>query len=192
MKNRTILITALWLLVLFFLGLTFFSQQRRQAATLSREAFLEQAEITDQETVTQANIWLKHTVHGTEGIRYRYVVETDCPSYDFESRYVTDTPLSWVGETSAVEVFVHTVQVTLPGTDQEIYASGEYYLVPILDNLSSENISFEEWKDNLMTSAYNTYLAGQEAHDPFMMALLTLTVAIPLIYAFAGRKKKPV
>lgn len=113
-----------------------------------------EAEIIQNEEKVGANIWLLQAIHGVDGIDYRYAIETDCPKWDFKTRYVTSTPIDWVNETSAVEVIIYDTQVRYQGT---VYASGQYYTVPLLGNLSSENISLEEWKDNLVIQAYQIY-----------------------------------
>lgn len=122
---------------------------------VDKTSFLSAMEIMKKEDSVGANIWLKQSVHGENGIKYRYVVETDCPNWDFETRYVTDTPLDWVEETSAVETIVYDVQIRYEGA---VYASGQYYTVPLLDNVSSESLSEEEWEENLITQAYQTYV----------------------------------
>lgn len=142
---------------------------------VNRDLFLTNADIHVEESSVGANIWLKQTVHGLNGIKYRYVVETDCPSWDFESRYVSDKPLDWVEDTSAVEVIVYDTQIRYHGT---VCASGQYYTVPILGNLSSESTSREEWETNLAERAYQSYVAGVKKEEQ--------TKWLPLgIFAFA-------
>lgn len=179
----------IWLAAFFFFALLLAFRQRERINPLTEEEFLAQAEISDREDITRAKIWLKHTVHGTDGVYYRYVVETDCPNWDFETRYVVKSPLDWVtDETSAVEVLVRSVQVSLPGENGRVYASGEYYTVPILGDLASEDIPLEEWKENLAANAYSAYLAEKQAHDPLLPIFLVLA-AMPLICRLIRKKK---
>lgn len=187
-KKKQIL-SWIWTITLLLFSCLLAFRQRERINPLTEEEFLAQAEITDREDITRAKIWLKHTVHGTDGIYYRYVVETDCPNWDFESRYVSKSPLDWVtDETSAAEVIVHSVQVSLPGENGRVYASGEYYTIPVLGDLASENIPLEEWKENLAANAYNAYLAETQAHDPLLPIFLVLA-AVPLICRLMRKKK---
>jgi len=105
-------------------------------------------------------------------------------------RYMTDTPIEWAdGKTSAVEVAIHGVQVRYNGT---VYASGIYYEVPILNNLSSETLPFDEWEQKLIKQAYQTY-ASELRSDIYSNILKALLIMIPLLlviylYVFMVRK----
>ena len=177
-----------WLVCLALLMICLYARHQKKGPLLSEEAFTSQAEVTDEESVTRALVWLKHTVHSPDGIYYRYVVETDCESWDFESRYVTDAPIPWVAdETSAAEVLVHTVEVSLNGS---LYASGTYYTVPILGDLSSEEIPLDDWKESLIKSAYEAYRSGRQARDPLILALPVMG-AILAVFAVHTKKKVP-
>lgn len=179
----------IWVVALLLFSCLLAFRQRERINLFTEEEFLARAEVADREDITRAKIWLKHTVHSTDGVYYRYVVETDCPNWDFETRYVVKSPLDWVtDETSAVEVIVHSVQISLPGEGGRVYASGEYYTVPVLGDLASEDIPLEEWKENLAANAYSAYLAEKQAHDPLLPIFLVLA-AVPLIYHLIRKKK---
>lgn len=128
---------------------------------VDQDRFRANAEVTVKEDWVGANVRLKQAIHGTDGIYYRYIVKTDCPSWDFETRYMSDKPISWANsDTDAVQVLIYDTQVRYHGT---VYAGGQYYTIPLLDDLSSEDVPLEVWKENLVTQAYQTYLA--EAKD---------------------------
>lgn len=140
-----------------------------------------EAEIIENEDKVGANIWLLQAIHGTDGIDYRYAIETDCPKWDFKTRYVTSTPIDWVGEKSAVEVIIYDTQIRYHGT---VYASGQYYTVPLFGNVSSENISRDEWKNNLVVQAYQAYQADIKMtwfHEVLTYIVFGLPVIIPII-----------
>ena len=146
---------------------------------MSRETVEPNLELSVKEEQTSALVWLKQTIHGTGGVKYRYVVQTDCPSWDFESRYVSDKPLDWVeDETSSVEVIIHDARVSIFGT---VYASGQYYEAPLLD-LSSETIPLDQWEEQLKNQAYQGYVSQNRKFmfptEPFVMVPL---VGIPVI-----------
>lgn len=179
MKKRRHVIPGLimiWMIVfLFAVGKMAFNP----ILVMSREAVEPNLELSVKEERTSALVWLKQTIHGTSGVKYRYVVQTDCPSWDFESRYVSDKPLDWVeDETSSVEVIVHDARVSIFGT---VYASGQYYEAPLLD-LSSETIPLEQWEEQLKDQAYQAYVSQNRRcvfpTEPFVMVPL---IGIPVI-----------
>ena len=170
----------LWLLSLSMLIRSFSIYRNKAGSIVNEETFAANVEFIQKEDKVGANIWLKQAIHGTDGIKYRYVVETDCPSWDFETRYMTDTPISWIDETSAVEVLIYDVQIRYDGT---AYAGGQYYTVPILGNLSSETVSLDKWKANLTTQAYQAYVADKKNYTDGMRLLLILVIGLPVIGA---------
>ena len=166
----------IWIIMLMFaVGKMAFSP----SLVMSRETVEPNLELSVKEEQTSALVWLKQTIHGTGGVKYRYVVQTDCPSWDFESRYVSDKPLDWVeDETSSVEVIIHDARVSIFGT---VYASGQYYEAPLLD-LSSETIPLDQWEEQLKNQAYQGYVSQNRKFmfptEPFVMVPL---VGIPVI-----------
>ncbi len=119
------------------------------------DAFAGQAEIIQKEERVGAKVALKEAIHGTDGINYRYIIKTDCPSWDFETRYMSSTPVEWVtDDTAAVEVLIYDTQVRFDGTS---YASGQYYIIPLFGGLSSETMSLEDWQTALVKQAYSVY-----------------------------------
>lgn len=177
-KKRHIIpgLIMIWMIMLMFaVGKMAFSP----SLVMSRETVEPNLELSVKEEQTSALVWLKQTIHGTGGVKYRYAVQTDCPSWDFESRYVSDKPLDWVeDETSSVEVIVHDARVSIFGT---VYASGQYYEAPLLD-LSSETIPLDQWEEQLKNQAYQGYVSQNRKFtfptEPFVMVPL---VGIPVI-----------
>lgn len=162
-----------WLL---FITLTIRKGQeigRQKASLVTQETFMEQASVERKEDWVGANIWLKQAIHGTKDIKYRYVIKTDCPSWDYETRYITTEPIPWIDETSAVEVMIYDTTVRFGGT---VYANGQYFLIPILDDLASESVSIDEWEMQLMQQAYQSYLdymdLGNKRISVFLLTLL--------------------
>ena len=177
-KKRHIIpgLIMIWIIMLMFaVGKMAFSP----SLVMSRETVEPNLELSVKEEQTSALVWLKQTIHGTGGVKYRYVVQSDCPSWDFESRYVSDKPLDWVeDETSSVEVIIHDARVSIFGT---VYASGQYYEAPLLD-LSSETIPLDQWEEQLKNQAYQGYVSQNRKFmfptEPFVMVPL---VGIPVI-----------
>lgn len=164
-KKKSNLLIALWVILFIvfaalFCWLVFFEIPKTKTDEESEEMFLSGAAVVQNEDKVGANIWLKQTIHGIDGITYRYVIETDCPQWDFETRYVTTIPIEWIDETSAVEVIIYDTQIRYEGS---VYGSGQYYTIPLLGGISSENITLEEWKNNLIKQAYQTYKSEQNA-----------------------------
>lgn len=146
------------------------------------DAVMSEMTVVQDEDKVGANISLKQAIHGTDGIHYRYIVKTDCPKWDFETRYMTDTPIEWVDKTSAVEVVVYDTQIRYNGT---VYASGQYYTVPILGNISSETVSLDEWEQNLVKQAYQAYMVDMTVAAKYP-AIQVLLVATPFALIFYG------
>lgn len=140
--------------------------------------FMGAASVNVKDDWVGANIWLKQAVHGTDGVKYRYVIETDCPSWDFETRYMTDKPIDWVDETSAVEVIIYDVRVYYEGT---VYANGQYFTIPILDGLSSEDITYKEWQQNLVKQAYQAYVVDKDSDRMRFILSAGAGAVIPVI-----------
>lgn len=152
------------------------------------EQFSETASILVNEDKVGAMIWLKEAIHGTDGITYRYIVKTDCPHWDYETRYVTDTPIEWIDETSAVEVIIYDTQIRYNGT---VYASGQYFTIPILGGISSELISHESWEENLVIQAYQAYTATAIRNNRMQRCIgyVMLIGVVVIIYLILNNKK---
>ena len=179
MKKKRCIIPCLIMIWMIMLLFAVGKMAVSPSLVMSREAVEPNLELSVKEERTSALVWLKQTIHGTSGVKYRYVVQTDCPSWDFESRYVSDKPLDWVeDETSSVEVIVHDVRVSIFGT---VYASGQYYEAPLLD-LSSEIIPLGQWEEQLKDQAYQAYVSQNRRcvfpTEPFVMVPL---IGIPVI-----------
>ena len=156
-------------------------------ASVTQDIFTENADVHVEESSVGANIWLKQAVHGLNGIKYRYVVKTDCPSWDFETRYVSDKPLDWVDSKAAVEVLIFDTQVRFDGT---VFASGQYYTVPILGNLSSESVSHEEWETGLVEQAYSSYVANVQKEKTGTWLSCSVGVLVVILTLFMDVKAK--
>lgn len=179
MKKKRCIIPCLIMIWMIMLLFAVGKMAVSPSLVMSREAVEPNLEMSVNEEKTSALVWLKQTIHGTGGVKYRYVVQTDCPSWDFESRYVSDKPLEWVeDETSSVEIIVHDARVSIFET---VYASGQYYEAPLL-NLSSETISLDQWEEQLKDQAYQAYASQNRKFvfptEPFIMVPL---IGIPVI-----------
>lgn len=145
---------------------------------IGRDAFAKNSSVTQTEDKVGAKVWLKEEIHGTDGIMYRYIIKTDCEKWDFESRYMSEQPLSWVNKsTSAVEVIAHKTQIRYDGT---VYASSIYYEAPLLKGVASENIPIDKWKDDLMTKAYQSYIS-EPKQTVFRSVLKWIGIIIPIL-----------
>lgn len=185
MKHKK-LTTAIILWIMISIIVMIFISYRGTGNMANRQTFMKKASVGQTESKVGALVKLKEAIHGTEGITYRYIVKTDCDKWDFESRYVSKEPLAWVdGKTSAAEVLIYSVQIRYEGT---IYASGTYYTVPILENLSSENIPFEEWKQNLVKQAYQAYKSDTHPDKRnIILIAIFLSVAGAVLLHFMNR-----
>ena len=177
--SRPILVIFIWLAIYaVFIGNAIKKNDIILGSVADVGTFMTTASVSVKEDWVGANIWLKQAIHGTDGIKYRYVVKTDCPSWDFETRYMTDEPISWIDETSAVEVIIYDARVYYEGT---VYGSGQYFTVPILGDLSSESIPYEEWQQNLVKQAYQAYVTDKNGGRMWTLIGVVLIPFIPVL-----------
>lgn len=179
----------LWAGLLFYLCAMSMQIYNKLAITVNSTEFTKNAVVLQNEDKVGANIWLKQEIHGTDGINYRYVIETDCPSWDFETRYMTTKPIDWIDETSAVEVIIYDTQIRY---DDTVYASGQYYMVPILGGISSENISLDDWQENLIKQAYQTYeseISSQKMEIFIYCVFLIIVITASILYIIKSKRK---
>lgn len=155
------------------------ANKKASESLLSEEVFVENASVEQNEGQVGAKVWMKEAIHKADGtIYYRYYVETDCPNWEFKTKYGTFTPIEWAtDDTAAAEVLCYDVQVRYNGA---VYAHGQYYTIPVLEDLSSETVSLDEWKESLVKQAYQTYKA--DAGGPTM---LTKASGITMLVLFA-------
>ena len=189
-KNRLygMIATLIWFGVYIILVGNYVSSHGITHTAADMGTFMQDASVSITDDWVGANIWLKQAVHGTDGIKYRYVVKTDCPSWDFETRYMTDKPIEWIDETSAVEVIIHDARVYYEGT---VYASGQYFVIPILDNLASESITYEEWQQNLVKQAYQAYVVDKDSDRMHFILAIAAGGVLPVILVIATVKSFP-
>ena len=189
-KNRLygMIATLIWFGVYIILVGNYASSHGITHTAADMGTFMQDASVSITDDWVGANIWLKQAVHGTDGIKYRYVVKTDCPSWDFETRYMTDKPIEWIDETSAVEVIIHDARVYYEGT---VYASGQYFVIPILDNLASESITYEEWQQNLVKQAYQAYVVDKDSDRMHFILAIAAGGVLPVILVIATVKSFP-
>ena len=151
-----------------------------QIDAVSWDTFSVGAAITVNEDRVGAKVTLKEAIHGTDGVLYRYIVKTDCPSWDYETRYAVTSPIIWAtDETAAVEVLIYDAQVRYEGT---AYSNGTYYTIPLFNGLASEEISVEEWEQRLVKQAYTAYVAASESSDGKTLYTI-FVIGIPIVWA---------
>lgn len=149
---------------------------------VSQETFVENAQVQAKTEVIGSNIRLLQAIYGVDDeITYRYSVETDCPSWDYEDRYTTTKPLTWVSDTSAVETFATNIAVWYDGT---MYASDQHYEVPLL-NLSTRDRSLSEMESDMVYMAYQTYVSDVTAPQPISWVAI-LIAAMVMVCGFIG------
>ena len=149
---------------------------------VSQETFVENAQVQAKTEVIGSNIRLLQAIYGVgDEITYRYSVETDCPSWDYEDRYTTTKPLTWVSDTSAVETFATNIAVWYDGT---MYASDQHYEVPLLD-LSTRDRSLSEMESDMVYMAYQTYVSDVTAPQPISWVAI-LIAAMVMVCGFIG------
>ena len=149
---------------------------------VSQETFVENAQVQAKTEVIGSNIRLLQAIYGVnDEITYRYSIETDCPSWDYEDRYTTTKPLTWVSDTSAVETFATNIAVWYDGT---MYTSDQHYEVPLLD-LSTRDRSLSEMKSDMVYMAYQTYVSDVTAPQPISWVAI-LIAAMVMVCGFIG------
>ena len=149
---------------------------------VSQETFVENAQVQAKTEVIGSNIRLLQAIYGVgDEITYRYSVETDCQSWDYEDRYTTTKPLTWVSDTSAVETFATNIAVWYDGT---MYASDQHYEVPLL-NLSTHDRSLSEMESDMVYMAYQTYVSDVTAPQPISWVAI-LIAAMVMVCGFIG------
>lgn len=149
---------------------------------VSQETFAENAQVQAKTEVIGSNIRLLQAIYGVDDeITYRYSIETDCPSWDYEDRYTTTKPLTWVSDTSAVETFATNIAVWYDGT---MYASDQHYEVPLL-NLSTRDRSLSEMESDMVYMAYQTYVSDVTAPQPISWVAI-LIAAMVMVCGFIG------
>ena len=149
---------------------------------VSQETFVENAQVQAKTEIIGSNIRLLQAIYGMgDEITYRYSVETDCPSWDYEDRYTTTKPLTWVSDTSAVETFATNIAVWYDGT---MYASDQHYEVPLL-NLSTRDRSLSEMESDMVYMAYQTYVSDVTAPQPISWVAI-LIAAMVMVCGFIG------
>lgn len=149
---------------------------------VSQETFVESAQVQAKTEIIGSNIRLLQAIYGVgDEITYRYSVETDCPSWDYEDRYTTTKPLTWVSDTSAVETFATNIAVWYDGT---MYASDQHYEVPLL-NLSTHDRSLSEMESDMVYMAYQTYVSDVTAPQPISWVAI-LIAAMVMVCGFIG------
>lgn len=130
---------------------------------VSEVEFEEEASMLVDTEIVGSDIRLLQEIHRIEdSITYRYSIQTACPSWNYEDRYVTKEPLDWVNDsTSAVETYATNVTIRYEGT---LYANGQHYWVPLLQ-LSSNDGTLEDLEDSLISQAYQAYIADNGAKE---------------------------
>lgn len=146
---------------------------------MTMEDFKKEAALTEETAVIGTNITLHQEIHGEESITYRYKLETDCPHWAYEDRYVSTAPLTWVKDGAAVETEATSIEIQKDG---ETYAVGQYFYVPILD-LSMDDLTKDAYEKQLWNTAYQTYVESGFFHtiDPKLMAVIIIGVVGVLI-----------
>ncbi len=161
--------------ILCIASLIFFIHENKKETGVTDTEFMADAKIVQVTDKVGANVRLLQEIHGVNGIKYRYSVETDCPKWDFETRYMTDDPIEWVDDSSAVEVIIYDIQVRF---NETVYANGQYYTVPLFGGISSENITVDEWTKNLVSQAYQTYVSDHKYTVYAKAALIMIVGAV--------------
>lgn len=153
MKKWVFLLGGLLLVILGFRNLT-----AGDGTVVDQTAFEEQAEISEETAFIGTNVTLHQEIHKEDGtVMYRYKLATDCPFWEYEDRYESNTPLEWVtGDASAVETEATAVTIRFEDVS---YATGQYFSVPLL-GLSQNDQTLEEYEESLMASAYAAYYSA--------------------------------
>lgn len=150
---------------------------------MTMEDFKKEAALTEETAVIGTNITLHQEIHGEGSVTYRYKLKTDCPHWTYEDRYVSTAPLTWVKDGAAVETEATSLKIEKNG---ETYAVGQYFYVPLL-NLSMDDLTMEQYKEQLWAAAYQTYTESGwfSAADPKLITIFIVgIVGILIMLAF--------
>lgn len=155
--------------------------------TLTYTEFQQQAEIKEETAVIGTNIKLHQEIHGKDGVQYRYKLETDCPHWSYEDRYVTEKPLTWINKYSAVETEATSIEILV---NDMSFASGSHFYVPLLD-LNQDDMDYETYKENLQKDAYQSYKSymQQENGAPDEIGIMLGCIILIIMLLFVCQQK---
>lgn len=158
-----------------------------QIDMLTYTEFQQQAEIKEETAVIGTNIKLHQEIHGKDGIQYRYKLETDCPHWSYEDRYVTEKPLTWINKYSAVETEATSIEILV---NDMSFASGSHFYVPLLD-LNQDDMDYETYKENLQKDAYQSYKSymQQENGAPDEIGIMLGCIILIIMLLFVWQQK---
>lgn len=150
-------VVGLILLVIILAGCAV-DEEQNPASQLDFHEFESKVSLQEDETTIGTNIQLHQEIHGKDGTMYRYKLETDCPHWKYEDRYLSDEPLAWVENHSAVETVARSIDIIWDGA---VIATGQHFYVPLLD-LYQDDMDYDTYKGHLLQSAYRQYLSSQD------------------------------
>lgn len=150
---------------------------------LSYSEFKEQAEITEEQAFIGTNIKLHQEIHSNGKTQYRYKLETDCPHWKYEDRYLSDTAFPWLNDHSAVETTAREITIQWNG---ETLVTGQHFYVPLL-KLNQDDIDYDTYKEQLYQEAYRQYqsVSEQEADKDFIpIVVLVILISVGIVKLF--------
>ena len=164
-KRITTGVIALYLIGAALLLAWLFGCFTQKEEKVSEAVFEEDASMLVDTDMIGSDIRLLQEIHGIEdSVTYRYSIQTVCPSWGYDDRYVTKEPLEWVNDTtSAVETYATNITIRYEGT---LYAQGQHYWVPLLE-VSSNDGTLEDLETELMDQAYQAYVTDKGTIDTF-------------------------
>ncbi len=125
---------------------------------LTYKQFEQAVKVKEKKAVIGTNITLHQKIYGTDKTTYRYKLKTDCHYWKYEDRYLSETPLPMTESYAAVETNAYALTLSYQNVT---LATGQFFEVPILE-LTDNDITYEEFKNNLLHTAYSKYRKNRD------------------------------
>ena len=138
---------------------------------LTYEEFIEKADVNVEEASIGTFLHFHQKIYGVDGIKYRYKLQTDCPHWKYDDRYVSDEELPYKEDNAAIETEAKELTIRMNG---ETLVVAQHFYVPMFD-LYDEDITFDEFKDKQLHIAYDTFVENSKSN------LLSWLVLLPLL-----------
>lgn len=137
--------------------------------SMTYDEFVSTATIDTKEATIGTNIFLHQKIYGVDHTNYRYKLQTDCPHWKYDDRYMSEgEPLPYTEKEAAVETEAKELSITLNGDTLLI---SQHFYVPVLD-LYDEDVTFEDWEKQQIQTAYDTVCANYNERNEHRNVLL--------------------
>lgn len=156
--------------------------QSRNVQEMEYGTFVNGADQVGEFKTIGTNIRLHQVIYGNDGVQYRYKLESDCPDWAYEDRYLSKEPLELGDGPAAVETQASSLRIFLDG---ELLAQGQHFYVPLL-KLYSNDEDYAAFKERLLKEAYSQYRDMSMARDGLRKKRWSVAFAIGLFLLMAA------